>query len=158
MTGEVIETVRNEHVLVDVKRRGDPLSKHVCDIVVAVSTVVELSSEGSLPFLSGNLVARVGGVENESLELQFTDASDRRSDLESQISVGFVRIGPLNETHFRVKIRADFSPLDDSVQPVRTVKQRGPYMAAPTRVTGRPRSSHMGIDEPVFKKDETGID
>ena len=83
MAGEVIQAVRNEDILVDVKRRCDPLRKHVCDIVVGVSAVVELGAEGALPLLCGDLIVSIRCVENESLELQLADATESGPDLES---------------------------------------------------------------------------
>src|ERR1700720_2020394 len=99
MTGEMVETVGNEHILVNVKWRGDPLSKHVCDIVVAVSAVIELGAESALPLLCRDLIMNIRCMKDKSFELQFAYATDFGSELESEISVCFVRIGPLDETH-----------------------------------------------------------
>jgi len=42
MAGEMIEAVRNEHVLVNVKWRCDPLREHIRDIVVGVGLSIRL--------------------------------------------------------------------------------------------------------------------
>src|ERR1700758_5090713 len=162
MTGEMVETVRNEHILVDVKRGRNPLSKHVRDIVVAVSTVIELSAESALPLLRRDLVVSIRCVEDEAFELQFAYATDCGSELESEISVRFVRIGPLNKTNFRVEVGPDFSPLDDSIEPIRAVGERGANVsgaaACAADVDGRIRSGRVSVHDPVLEKYETGID
>ena len=115
MTGEVIQTVGNKHTLVDVKGRGNPLREHVRDIVVGVGPVIEFRAERALPFLRGDFVARIGSMENETLELQLTDGRNLGPDLESQISIRFVGIGSFNETNLRVEIGPSFSSFDDSI-------------------------------------------
>src|ERR1700674_1879854 len=82
MTGEVIQAVRDEYLLVNVKRRRNSLCKHGGDIVVGVTAVVALGAERALPFLRRDLVTRIGRVENESFELQFADATDLGSHFE----------------------------------------------------------------------------
>src|ERR1700746_3451482 len=156
MTGEMVETVRNEHILVDVKRGRNPLSKHVCDIVVGVSTVIELGAESALPLLCRYLVVSIRCVEDEAFELQFAYASDFGPDLESEISVRFVRIGPLNKTNFRIEVGSNFSSLDDSIEPIRAVGERGANVrgaaACAAEVEGRIRSGRVSVDDPVLEK------
>jgi hypothetical protein len=65
----MVDTVGNEHTLVNVKRRCDSLGKDVGDIIVRVGAVVELGAEGALPFLSGNFALSIRSVEDEALEL-----------------------------------------------------------------------------------------
>src|SRR5260370_38636120 len=70
MTGEVIQAVRNEHIFVDVKRRCNSLGKHVSDIVVGVSAVVQIGSKSSLPLLGLHDTLGVWRIPNEAPELQ----------------------------------------------------------------------------------------
>src|SRR5882724_1676285 len=51
MAGEVIQTVRNKDIFVDVKRTCDSLCKHIGDIIVGVCAVLEFGSKSSLPLL-----------------------------------------------------------------------------------------------------------
>jgi len=90
MTGVVIQAVRNEHVLVNMKGGGNQLREHVRDIVIGVGPVVEVSAERPLPFLCRDHVTCIGRMENESLELQFANASNPGSDFEGQIPVCFI--------------------------------------------------------------------
>ena len=82
MAGKMVQTVRNEDVLVNVKGSCDSLCKHVGDIVVGITTVVEFGAESALPLLCLHDIVSVGSVENESLELQLADATDLGSHFE----------------------------------------------------------------------------
>ena len=82
MAGKMVQTVRDKHVLVNVKGRCNSLSKYVGDIVVGITAVVELSAESALPLLSLHDVVSVWSVENESLELQLADPADLGSHFE----------------------------------------------------------------------------
>src|SRR5260370_29839345 len=99
MAGEVIEPVRNEHVLVNVKWRIDPLSEHVRNVIVGVGSIVEIRPERALPFLSGDFIARIGSVDNLSFELQLPHTSDLPSYLESPIPVRFFGIYPFYKSY-----------------------------------------------------------
>ena len=90
MASEMIQTVRNENIFVNVKRRGDPLRENIGYVVIGVCPVMEFSAECALPFLCGNFVARIGCMENETLKLQLTDGRNRGPDFEGQISIRFV--------------------------------------------------------------------
>ena len=46
--------------------------------------------ESVLPFLRGDLFVDIRRVENKSLELQFPDATDFRSDLKREIPIRFI--------------------------------------------------------------------
>ncbi len=82
MAGKMVQTVRNKHVLVNVKGRCDSLSKHVGDIVVRITAVVELSAESALPLLCLHGVVSVWSMENEAFELQLAYATDLGSHFE----------------------------------------------------------------------------
>ena len=82
MAGKMVQTVRNKHVLVNVKGRCDSLSKHVGDIVVGITAVVEFRAESALPLLCLHDIVSVWSLENESLELQLAYATDLRSHFE----------------------------------------------------------------------------
>src|SRR5947209_2993600 len=118
MAGEVIQPVRNEHVLVDGKWGIAPLGEHARKVIVGVGCIGEMGAERALAFLSGDFIARIGSVENLAFELQPAHTSDLRSYLESQIPVRFLGIYPFDESYFRVEVRAGLTPLDDSVQPI----------------------------------------
>src|SRR5207253_5320368 len=47
MARKFVQTVRNKHVLVNVKWRRDPLSKYVHDIGVNVGAIVEIGAESA---------------------------------------------------------------------------------------------------------------
>jgi len=90
MSRKVVQTTRNEYILVYIERRRDPLHKHMCDVVVSVRPTVELSPESPLPLLGLRNIVSVGRVKDKSLELELADARKPASDLEIQISIGFI--------------------------------------------------------------------
>lgn len=51
----MVQAIRNEDILIDMKGRCDALREHVDDVVVRVRAVVEFGAKRILPFLSGNL-------------------------------------------------------------------------------------------------------
>lgn len=62
VTSEVLDSGGNEHTLIDVERCSDPLSEDVGDVIVGVSTVVQLGPESALPFLGGDLSVSIWGM------------------------------------------------------------------------------------------------
>ena len=90
MTHKVINAVGNEHVLVDMEGRGQSLREHIDNIVIRVSTGLEVCTERVLPFLRGNLAAGMRRVKDKCLELQLTDIFYLRPHFEGEVSVGFV--------------------------------------------------------------------
>src|SRR5216684_5362301 len=83
MPGPVVNTHWNVDVLVDVKGQGEPLGKHINDVVVRVRAVVKVSPKGGLPFLCLDDAVRIRSVEDENLEMHFANASEFGSRLES---------------------------------------------------------------------------
>ena len=83
----MIHANRNDHVLVNVERRGDSLREHIRDIVVGVGPVVKFCPKGSLPLLRLNNAASVGRVKHEAFKLQFADACDSRPRFESGVGI-----------------------------------------------------------------------
>jgi len=136
MTREVVNTNGDEDVLVDMKRRREPLRKHVHDVVIGIGPVVELGAEGVLPFLCGDVALRIRGVEDEAFELQFSDTSDLRPHFEREVAIRFVGIGPFNEPYFWIEVWPNLSPFHNSVQPVRSITQTGSNIAISARVAG----------------------
>jgi hypothetical protein len=59
-----------------VKRSRDSLRKHVCDIVVGVTAVVQLGAESPLPLLRLYDVVSVGRVQHKSQELQLMERGE----------------------------------------------------------------------------------
>src|SRR5258708_3458773 len=110
MPRKMIETIRNEHVFVDVKRRRDSLGKYVSDVIVGVGAVIEFRPIGSLPLLCLHCTLSIRRMENKTLELHLPDTLDCRSGFESHIPVGLVGIGEFNEPHFRIEVRSYFPP------------------------------------------------
>src|SRR6266851_5520413 len=80
MPREMIETIRNEHVFVNVKGCCDSLRKHICDVIIGVGAVIEFRSIRSLPLLCLHCALSVRRMENKTLELHFPDSLDCRSD------------------------------------------------------------------------------
>src|ERR1051325_2160629 len=106
----MIQTNRNDDVLVNVERRTDPLRKYIRDIVVGVGPVVDLRAESPLPLLRLHHIVGVWRMKNEPLELQFADATEFRPCFESRISIFTVRIRSFDESQFGVKIGPNFNP------------------------------------------------
>src|SRR5262245_27785333 len=121
MAREVIQTVWNEHVRVQVKRRRYALREDIGDVVIRVPPVVELCPKRILPLLGLHDIVRVRRMQDEAFELQLTNALDLRPDLESQICECLIGIGPFNKAYFGIEVWPDFPTLDDSVQPVRAI-------------------------------------
>src|SRR6266404_5442897 len=157
MTGEMIYAVGNEHVLVNVKGRCDALRKDVGNVVIGVRTIVELGAEGALPFLGRDLAECIWSMKQESFELQFANALNARSNLKCQVPVGFVGIRSLDEAYLRVEVWTRLSALHQTLQPVRTIGQRSPHIARPTKTVWGPSASHVSIHEPVFEKDQACV-
>src|SRR5438445_3808008 len=122
MPCEMIEAIRDEHVLVDVKRRRDSLRKHICDVIIGVGAVIEFRSIGPLPLLCLHNALRVRRMKNKTLELHLSDSLDCRSDFKREIPVGLVRIREFNESHLRIEIRSDFSAFEFSLYPIRAIR------------------------------------
>ena len=79
MTGEMIEAIRDEYVFINVKWGCDSLRKYIYDVVVSVSTVVEIRPKSVLPFLRRDPAMGIRRVQNKTLELQFADTGGFRS-------------------------------------------------------------------------------
>src|SRR5260370_26637608 len=158
MAGEMIQAVGNEHILVDVKRCRDSLRKEMGAIVGGVPPVVEIGWARSLPFLSLHDTPGVWRMENEPFKLQFSNASDFGPHLESHISIGFVGVGPLDESHFWIEIWSNLSALELSFHPVRPIGQRSTNIAFSTRVAQRLCSGHVRVHKPVLEEHQSRID
>src|SRR6185437_2840385 len=52
MPGKMVQSVRNENVLVNVKRCCDSLCEDIRDVIIGVAAVVKLGAKSTLPFLS----------------------------------------------------------------------------------------------------------
>ncbi len=87
MSREVVQTILNKNIFVDIQWRSDPLRKHVRNVIVGIRPVVKLRPESSLPFLSLHHVVRVRRVKHESFKLQLADAREFWPHLERQFSI-----------------------------------------------------------------------
>ena len=117
----MVQAVGNENILINVKRRGDPLCKHIRDVVVGIRPAVKLRPESSLPFLGLHYVMRVRRVKDKALELQLADTPPLWPHLKRHVGVLLIRIRPLDKPGFRIEIGSDLSPRHGSSQPVRFV-------------------------------------
>src|SRR5438046_1173237 len=100
MASEVIESIRDENILIDMKRRRNALGEPIQDVVVGVSTIIQLGIKTAVPFLSKYRTVSLGSIEQQPFESQLTNAGDSRPDLEGQVCACFVRVSPFrSEEH-----------------------------------------------------------
>src|SRR5260370_33384767 len=114
----MIEAVRNENVLINVKRGCDSLGKHIDDVIVGVCSVVELGAKSILPLLRLHNILGTWRVENKSFKLHLSNSPDFWPHFEREIAIAFVGIGPLDKSHFWIKVWSDLSALDNPFEPV----------------------------------------
>ena len=79
---KMVKAGRNHNVLVDVKRTGDQLSEDVHDVVVGVSTIVELGAECGLPLLSLKHLRGVRRMIDKPFKIQLSHAGQFRPRLQ----------------------------------------------------------------------------
>ena len=79
---EVIDAVGDENVLVEVKWRRDALGEHVHDVVVGITSVIQLSDKTVQPFLTRYGTLSVGSMKQKPFKLQLTNAGDLGPGLE----------------------------------------------------------------------------
>src|SRR5437764_4960792 len=106
MASEVIQAVRDEDVLIDMKRRRNALGEPIHDVVVGVSTIIQLGIKTAQPFLSKYRTVSVGRIEQQPFESQLTNAGDSGPDLEGQVCTRFVRVSPFEEADFGIEARS----------------------------------------------------
>src|SRR5437763_16648682 len=106
MAREVIEAIRDENILIDMKRRRNALGEPIQDVVVGVSTIIQLGIKTAVPFLSKNRTVSLGIIEQQPFESQLTTAADSGPDLEGQVCTRSVRITPFEEADFGIEARS----------------------------------------------------
>ena len=158
MPREMIEAIRDEHVLVDVKRRRDSLGEYICDVIIGVASVIKFRSIRSLPLLCLHDTLSVWRMKNKALELHLADSFDCRSDFKRQIAIGLVRIRDFNKSHFRIEVRPNFPSFESSLYPIRAVGQRSADITVPAGFPGRLRARHMRIHQPIPEESQARID
>jgi len=82
MASEVIKAVRDKNILIDMKQRRNALGEHVHDVVVSITTIIQLGIKTRQPLLSEYSTVSVGSVKQKPFELQLTNADDLGPGLE----------------------------------------------------------------------------
>src|SRR5260370_8252762 len=118
--GPVVNAHWNIDVLIDVEGRGEPLGKHINDVVVRVGAVVKVGPKRGLPFLCLNKAVRIRSMEDETLELQFPETRKFWPSLESGVSKIAAAVGTLKKADLRVQPLPDLSLFPFTAEPHRT--------------------------------------
>ena len=121
MPRPMIFTHRNENVLIDVERAGQPLREDVHDVVVAVGSIVEFETKGALPLLRLKNMVSVWGMKYETFKVEFADAANLWSGLKGRVQVVAYAIRSFQKTHFGVEVGTDLPSLREYLEPVGVV-------------------------------------
>src|SRR6266852_4215292 len=73
--GPAVQTIGDDHILVDVERLGNTLGEHIGDVVIGVGAVMKYGPERPLPFLGLQHAVGVGRVEKETFKVQFAQVA-----------------------------------------------------------------------------------
>src|SRR5215469_6328333 len=117
MAGPMVLTYRDEDVFVNVERSGQPLRKHVHDVVIAIGTIIEFDAKCVLPFLGLQNMIRVRGVKNEALEIEFAHTTQFRPRLEGHIGIVADAVIAFEKSDFGIEIGADLTVLAKDLEP-----------------------------------------
>src|SRR5439155_19325775 len=109
----VVEAEWYHYMLVNIERFNDALGEYVHDVIVSVGAIVEVGSEGSLPFLCLERATRIGCVENKTFEVEFTHGADFRPRLKIRIDQVATAVGTFEEADLWVEVGANFAMLVD---------------------------------------------
>src|SRR5205823_2543271 len=117
MASEVIESIRDENILIDMKRRRNALGEPIQDVVVGVSTIIQLGIKTAVPFLSKYRTVSLGSIEQQPFESQLANAGDSGPDLEGQVCTRSVRVSAFEEADFGLEAGSRSAALYYPIEP-----------------------------------------
>src|SRR5229473_1337400 len=155
--GPVVNAHWNIDVFVNVEVCGEPLGKHVNDVVVGVGAVVKIRPKSGLPFLCLNKAVRIRSVEDETFELHFPEPREFWPRFESGVRKIADAVGTLKKADLRVEVGADFSVFRFKVEPVGTEVQSGTEIGLPAGKTRRAGLCRVTVRNKVFEENKSAI-
>src|SRR5215469_3504682 len=139
MAGPMVLTYRDEDVLVNVERGGQPLRKNIHDVVIAIGTVIEFDAKRVLPFLRFENMIRVRGVKNEALEIELAHTTQLRPRLEGYIGIVANAVIAFEKSNLGIEIGTDLAMLAQNFEPAILIIHPGPKVCLSGRKSRRPR-------------------